>query len=129
MAMRSRIRWGLAGLALLVTAAACFSERSSLTGPSGGAGNVNLDPSQFGSTIIAIRGFSFPPTPVHVKAGNKVTWLNCEPAGTPSHTSTSDAGLWGSTPIDPGSTFTFLFAAAGTFGYHCEPHPSMTAQV
>jgi len=120
---------GAAGLALLAFAAACFSERSNVTGPSGGACSVSLDPSQFGSTVIAIRGFSFQPTPVHVKAGNKVTWLNCEPAGTPSHTSTADGGAWGSALIDPGTTFTFLFPTSGTFSYHCEPHPSMTAQI
>jgi plastocyanin len=119
----------MAGLALLALVVACFSDRSGVIGPSAGACNANLDPSQFGSTIIAIRGFSFQPTPVHVKAGNKVTWLNCEPAGTPSHTSTSDGGVWGSTLIDPGLTFTFLFATPGRFAYHCEPHPSMTAQI
>ena len=127
--MMRRMTEGMALLALLAFAAACFSDRSSATGPSAGACTANLDPSQFGSTIIAIQSFSFQPTPVHVKAGNKVTWLNCEPAGTPSHTSTADGGAWGSTPIDPGLTFTFLFATPGTFAYHCEPHPSMTAQI
>ncbi len=120
---------GMTALFLVVLATACFSERSNVTGPSGGACSVSLDPSQFGSTVIAIRSFSFQPTPVHVKVGGKVTWLNCEPAGTPSHTSTADGGAWGSALIDPGTTYTFLFAAAGTFSYHCEPHPSMTAQI
>jgi plastocyanin len=127
--MISKICAGMAGLALVISAAACFSERGNATGPSAGACNVNLDPSQFGSTIIAIRSFLFQPTPVHVKAGNKVTWLNCEPAGTLSHTSTADGGAWASGLLDPGSTFTFVTATPGTFAYHCDVHPSMIAQV
>jgi len=117
------------GLTLLLSAAACFSEHGNATGPSANACNVSLDPSQFGSTVIAIRNFLFQPTPVHVKAGNKVTWLNCEPSGTPSHTTTSDGGAWVSGLLDPGSTYTFLFPTPGTFGYHCDVHPAMTAQV
>ncbi len=123
-------RWltaaALAGGVLL--ALACYSERA-LTGPSAGACGANLDPSQFGSVIVAIQGFAFRQTPVHVRVGGKVTWINCEPAGTPSHTTTADGGAWSSPLLDPGGTHTTTFPAAGTFAYHCEPHPSMTAQV
>lgn len=119
---------GIAILGVLALGTACFSERSA-TGPSAGACSVSLDPSQFGSTIVAIRGFAFAPTPVHVRLGGKVTWINCEPAGTPSHTTTADGGAWSSAPLDPGLSYTATFNAAGTFAYHCEPHPSMTASV
>ena len=127
--MISKICAGMAGLALMISAAACFSERGNLTGPAGGACNVTLDPTQFGSTIIAIRDFLFQPTPVHVKAGNKVTWLNCDAAAALSHTTTADAGAWASPLLAPGSTYTFLFPAAGTFAYHCDVHPSMVGQL
>ncbi len=116
-------------LALLALTGACVSDRSGATGPSAGACTANLDPAQFGSTIIAIQSFAFLPTPVHVTVGSKVTWINCEPAGTPAHTSTADGGAWGSALLDPGFTYTFLFPTPGTFAYHCEPHPSMTAQI
>ena len=112
-----------------IQAGQSVTERNGATGPSAGACTANLDPSQFGSTIIAIQSFSFKPTPVHVMAGSKVTWLNCEPAGTPSHTTAADGGAWGSTPIDPVLTYSFVFPTPGTFAYHCEPHLSMTAQV
>ncbi len=125
----TRMMVGLAGLGVVTFTLACFSERSGATGPSAGACTANLDPSQFGSTVIAIQGFAFQQTPVHVPAGGKVTWVNCEPAGTPAHTTTADAGAWGSAPIDPGLTYTFTFPTPGTFDYHCEPHPSMTAQI
>jgi plastocyanin len=119
----------MAALALLLVAAACFSEHGGATGPSAGACNVSLDPSQFGSTIIAIRNFAFEPTPTHVKAGNKVTWLDCEPTGTEAHTTTADGGAWTSSLLNTGGTYTFLFPTPGTFAYHCETHPSMTASI
>jgi len=118
----------LASVGLLIYSAACFSDHSG-TGPTATSCNINLDPSQYGSTIIAIQGFAFQPTPVHVRVGGKVSWLNCEPAGTPAHTTTADAGAWGSGLLDPGATFTFTVNAAGTFSYHCEVHPSMLAQL
>jgi plastocyanin len=126
--MTGRIMGALSGVALLVLTAACFSERGG-TGPGGGSCNVSLDPSQYASTIVAIQGFAFDPVPVHVRIGGKVTWLNCEPAGTPSHTTTADLGGWSSPLLEPGATYTTTFSSAGTFAYHCEPHPSMTGQV
>ena len=126
--MMQRILGGLTLLGLAALAAGCFSERTT-TGPAGGSCGVSLDPSQFGSTIIAIQSFAFDPAAVHVKTGGKVTWVNCEPSGTPSHTTTADGGAWDSPLLDPGSTYTVTFTTAGPFAYHCTPHPFMTASV
>lgn len=126
--MIRRIGGGLVAAGLLAFAAGCTSDRSG-TGPSAGSCTANLDPGSFGSVVVAIQGFSFNPTPVQVPVGGKVTWINCEPEGTPSHTTTSDDGAWGSTLLDPGISYTVTFPSIGTFAYHCEPHPSMTAQV
>lgn len=119
---------GIGGLVVLLIVAACFSDRNA-TGPTTSRCNISLTPPQFGSTLIVIGGFAFQPTPVHVPVGGKLTWLNCEPAGTPSHTTTADGGAWASTLLDPGQTFTVTLSTAGTFGYHCEVHPSMIAQI
>lgn len=127
--MMRQVLGGVAAAGILVLAAACFSERGTSTGPSADACAVDLEPDQFGSTLIAIRNFAFLPTPVRVKVGGKVTWLNCEPAGTPSHTTTADASAWQSPLLDPGLTYTFTFNTPGTFAYHCDPHPTMQAQV
>lgn len=126
--MIRKIAGGLVMAGVLALAAACFSERGSV-GPSGGDCRVDLDPSQFGTTIVAIENFAFLPASVNVKVGGKVTWVNCEPPGTPAHTTTADGGAWGSALLDPGVTYTFTFATAGTYAYHCEPHPSMTGTV
>jgi plastocyanin len=115
--------------ALVLAAAGCVSERSNATGPSSGSCSVSLSPSQFGSTVVAIDGFAFAPTPVRVRPGGKVTWVNCEPVGTPAHTSTADGGKWSSAPLEPGITYTVTFDVPGTFVYHCEPHPFMTGEV
>lgn len=122
-----RLGGGLAVLGAVTLSLACYSERGA-TGPSGGTCRVALDPAQFGSVIISIEGFAFQQTPVHVDVGGKVTWVNCETDGTP-HTATADGGAWDSGQLAPEDTYTATFAAAGTFAYHCDLHPGMTAQV
>jgi plastocyanin len=81
-----------------------------------------------GSTLVAIRGFAFLPQDVHVKAGSSVTWLNCEPAGTPSHTTSNQPG-WNSPLLAPGDAFTQTFDTPGVFPYICAVHPFMTASI
>ena len=78
---------------------------------------------------MIIRNFTFAPAEVHVRAGTSVTWVNCDAAGSPSHTSTADGGAWSSSLIDRGGVVTVPFPATGTFGYHCVPHPFMTGRV
>jgi plastocyanin len=126
-----RGRFALLGLAGVVVAAACFSEHST-TGPSGGTSaicSLPLGPGVGGSTLVAIRGFAFLPNDVHVKAGSSVTWLNCEPAATSPHTSTSDQGVWQSPLLSPGDAFTQTFETPGVFTYLCAPHPFMLGTV
>lgn len=107
----------------------CVSERSSGPAPAAGECRVPLNTDVLGGTLVAIRGFAFLPGEVRVKAGSKVTWVNCESADVPPHTSTSDQGTWGSPTIAPGVTYSRIFDQVGTFSYHCEPHPFMTAKV
>jgi plastocyanin len=125
--MTRKILGGTATVAVLVIVAACFSEHGATT--PGTSCTIGLDPSQYGSTIVAIQDFLFLPTPIHVRAGGKVTWLNCEATSGLAHTATADGGAWDSNVLAPGSSFTFTFPAAGTFAYHCDIHPSMIAAV
>lgn len=126
--MTGRAGGALLLAALAVLAAGCFSDRAGGTAPAGTC-EALLDPGQFGSTVIAASGFAFSPATVRTSVGGKVTWLNCEPAGTPAHTTTADGGGWASAPLEPGSSFTFTFETPGTYAYHCDPHPFMTATV
>ena len=127
-----RGHFALLGLALtgVVVAAACFSEHSATTAPNTSATcSLPLGPGVGGSTLVAIRNYAFLPNAVTVKAGSSVTWLNCEPAGTPSHTTTSDQGVWHSALLAPGDAFTQTFDTPGVFPYFCTVHPFMTATV
>lgn len=125
-----RGHFALLGVALAgVVVAACFSEHSTTAPSTSAVCTLPLGPGVGGSTLVAIRGFAFLPSDVRVKAGSSVTWLNCEPAGTPSHTTTSNQGLWQSPLLAPGDAFTQTFNTPGVFPYICSVHPFMTASI
>ena len=122
------------GTLLLVLFAAllagCFSERSAATAPSlGGECRVPLTADLLGATVIVVRDFSFQPTEIRVKQGGKVIWVNCSASGDPAHTSTADGGAWDSPTLAPGAAYGRTFDQAGSFPYHCSPHPFMTGTV
>jgi len=110
-------------------ATACFSERAATSPDLSGECRLPLGPNVPGSTVIIVKAFAFEPGQVTIKAGNTVTWLNCADPNEPAHTSTADQGAWSSPLLLPGSSFTHTFAQAGTFPYHCEPHPFMTGTI
>jgi plastocyanin len=126
-----RIPWraGIAlGLPLGLAAgvlAGCFSEREA-TAPIEGVCSFPVGEGVPGSTIVVIQKFAFGPADVRVRAGERVTWINCDED---SHTSTADGGQWTSPLLAPGAAFTHAFPSAGEFPYHCEPHPFMTGRV
>jgi plastocyanin len=105
--------------------AGCFSKREA-TAPSEGVCSFPLQEGVAGSTIVVIRDFAFGPVDVRVRAGERVTWINCD---TDQHTSTADGGQWASPLLPPGDGFTQSFPTVGEFFYHCEPHPFMTGRV
>jgi plastocyanin len=115
------IGYGLLAMGL----AGCFSEHEPNVAP-GGECNLPNNEGVAGSTLVVIRSFAFGPTEVRVRAGERVTWVNCDQD---SHTSTADAGAWSSPFLAPGDAFTQTFSAVGEFSYHCEPHPFMTGRV
>jgi len=77
-----------------------------------------------GAEFLGNKAFS--PSDLTVDAGTAVTWTNTDRT---SHTSTSDVASWNSGTIAPGGQFSFTFATAGTFPYHCSIHPGMTGTV
>ena len=105
----------------------CFSERSTSASTGSGA-PCSAPTSTAGSTIVYIQSFAFLPATVHVKAGNSIAWVNCEPTAIP-HTSTSDTGAWDSGSLSPAAAYVHTFATTGTFPMHCAIHPSMKATV
>jgi plastocyanin len=106
---------------------ACFSDRA--TGAATGTGTPCSTPANAaGSTVVFIKSFAFLPPTIHVKAGESVVWVNCEPTNIP-HTSTDDGGSWDSGSLSPSADFVHLFPTPGTFTMHCAIHPFMKATV
>jgi uncharacterized repeat protein (TIGR01451 family) len=70
-------------------------------------------------------GYAPPSITIHV--GDTIVWSN--DAANIAHTVTSDSGAFDSGTVNAGATWTFTFNTAGTFTYHCTPHPWMKGTV
>ena len=113
----------------LGAATACLSSRAIPTENVTGECRLPLAANVAGSTIVVIRNFAFEPAEVRIKAGSSVTWVNCDQAGQPAHTSTADQSQWDSGSLVAGKAFNHPFSSAGRFEYHCEPHPFMKGTI
>lgn len=81
------------------------------------------------TNMITIKDFSFTPSVITVKTGTKVTWTNADSV---HHTITADTAS--NTTLTSGSigqseAYSFTFSKAGTYSYHCTPHPYMRGSV
>jgi plastocyanin len=80
---------------------------------------------------VAIRNFSYSPTPLVIAPGTTVRWTNFDFV---SHDVTGE-GSWGSVRsplLGQGQSWEYTFDTPGTYTYFCTPHkttPSMHAQV
>jgi amicyanin len=85
-----------------------------------------------GSTSVSIASMAFSPATLTVSVGSTVTWSNNDAV---AHTVTSDDGLFDSGSISSGDaytgggTYSYTFATAGTFNYHCTFHTMMTGKI
>ncbi|HEX7498068.1 MAG TPA: cupredoxin domain-containing protein [Candidatus Limnocylindrales bacterium] len=106
-------------LAACNTPAATTSPAGNSTAPGASAGSVQ--------SAVSISNFAFAPLAITVPVGTTVTWTNQDSA---DHTIVSDDGkTFTSTNVAKGATYSFTFAAAGTFAYHCGIHPTMKGTV
>ncbi|MBC7581826.1 cupredoxin family copper-binding protein [Aeromicrobium sp.] len=78
---------------------------------------------------VSIKSYMFGPNDLKVKVGTKVTWTNEDAV---VHTVTADTKL-DSAPDSPdmakNATYSFTFTKAGTYAYHCAPHPYMKGTI
>jgi len=127
----------LVALSTLVILAACGGGSTSTGGttPTASTPAATATQTSNAQTVMIITdssgSFAFSPASLTIKAGTTVTWKNTTAV---SHTVTSDDGKsfdsGASNPITPQSgTFSFTFATAGTFAYHCSIHPFMKATI
>lgn len=76
--------------------------------------------------MVTIQSFSFSPATLTVKVGDTVIWKNLDSVG---HSATAYDNSFDTGIISPGQTGTATFSKAGTFTYHCGPHPYMKATI
>jgi len=71
-------------------------------------------------------GFSPAKITIVIGVNNTVVWKNED---SDWHTAHSNIPEFNSGMIAPGASFTHVFERAGTYPYHCDPHPWMTGLV
>lgn len=119
----NRLRFVLVGwlaMLLLLTAASCAPSKSS---PAGGAQGT---PDQPKLLSVTIQSYAFSPAQLTIKKGEAVTWTNQDNV---QHTVTGDNGGPSSDPLSKGQSYSYTFTSAGTFPYHCGPHPYMKGSI
>lgn len=75
---------------------------------------------------VRIAEHRYAPETITVPRGATVRWVNEDDD---PHTVTSDGDAFASPGLDRREAWTFTFAAAGTYAYHCALHPTMTGTV
>ena len=116
----------LIGIALLVAIIGVTNSCTKAGDPMNGDGDNNGGDGSPGANEVWIKGMAFGPSTITISAGTTITWTNKDAV---AHTVTSDNGLFDSGSITGNSTYSRQFPTAGTYPYHCTPHPAMTATV
>jgi plastocyanin len=81
------------------------------------------------TNTVMIQNYMFSPMDIQVKVGTTVTWTNMDSV---NHTVTADTNSTdapSSMDIAHGKSYSFTFKKAGTYTYHCFPHPFMHGAV
>ncbi len=73
---------------------------------------------------VQIKDFKFTPTSLEINKGDTVRWTNLDGV---KHTATGDK--FDSDLLAQSQSWEFTFTDAGSFDYHCTPHPRMQGQV
>jgi len=81
------------------------------------------------ANAVTIDNYQFAPATLAIPAGTTVTWVNQD---SDIHSVAADDGdpmMFKSAGLDTDDKFTFTFAKAGTYLYHCTLHPHMTGKI
>jgi amicyanin len=82
---------------------------------------------------VSIVNYGFSPSSLTVKAGTTVVWTNMDRVdhtvnfgehGEAGMGSEMDSGMMGHM-----ASHSYMFTEPGTYEYHCDPHPYMTAMI
>ncbi|GAC1392887.1 MAG: hypothetical protein NVSMB46_09800 [Candidatus Saccharimonadales bacterium] len=84
-------------------------------------------PAPIAPNSVTIKDYMFTPAKMTVKVGTTITWTNQDST---KHTVTKDSGDGPDSEFfGMGKTFTYTFNKAGTYTYHCDPHPYMHGSI
>jgi plastocyanin len=75
---------------------------------------------------LGTESWGYDPRRLLLRVGDSVVWKN---TGSIDHTVTADDNSFDSKELGSGRTFRQIFATAGTYAYHCTPHPFMKGVV
>ena len=78
---------------------------------------------------IKIENYMFLPMVTKVKVGDTVTWTNMDAVHHNVVADQKSADAPNGPLIGKGETYSFKFTKAGTYTFHCEPHPYMHGTV
>ena len=70
----------------------------------------------------------FSPSPLSVKVGTKIIWINKDPA-TPHSVKTDTGNVFESPMMKFDQKYTFTFDKKGAYSYHCALHPWMRGYI
>jgi plastocyanin len=82
-----------------------------------------------GKVNIDISNFEFKPSSIKVKKGSTVTWTNQDDTEHDVAPDSPSESFAGSELLAKGESYSYTFDAAGTYSYHCTPHPYMKASI
>lgn len=78
------------------------------------------------TTTVQIKSSGFSPSNLTLNHGDKITWHNADRV---DHQVVANDGSFASPILHPGSSWTWTFTIAGTFGYHDALFPAHTGKV
>ncbi|HEV2301421.1 MAG TPA: cupredoxin family copper-binding protein [Stellaceae bacterium] len=107
----------------MTLAAAAAAALFAAAGPGALAGQTAAATSP---AVVDIRNFQFQPATLTVTAGTTVMWKNDD--GSP-HSVAAQSGAFRSDPLDTKDSYSFTFAAPGTYVYGCTFHPMMIGKI
>ena len=110
-------------LLLAMSAGACGSSDNPVT-PTPAPPNSTTITIRVGASNLGSNAYE--PILATVSVGTLVSFFNNDNT---AHTSTANAGAWGSPNIAPGGRFNVTLTTAGSYPYHCSIHPGMTGTI
>ena len=91
--------------------------------------STSTNSSSTATDSVTIQNFAFSPASITVKVGTKVTWTNKDGVSHSITADTASAYAPDGQLFGQNQTFSFTFSKAGTYTYHCTPHPYMHGTV